>query len=145
MLPISTRHFLPLAFIAMSPFIAGCGNGDSGGDSAAPTTTTVSLGQRGMPGTALSVTAETPVVAGQPVSVLIEASDLPVGATLAAKVGTSYETAVAATITPVAANRWRATMILPDPLAPTTCVLVTLTLADGSVLESGLQDFRLIL
>ncbi len=138
----TTRLSLVTATLALSAILAGCGGG-GGSDPAASTTTTVSLGARGMPGTALSVTAETPIAAGQPVSVLIEAADLPAGASLAAKVGTSYETASSATITPLAANRWRATMTLPDPLVAKTCVLVALTLADGSVLESGLQDFVL--
>ena len=137
----STRPFLLTATLAASVFVAGCGSG--GGDPVTPTTNTVLLGQRGMPGTAVTVTAETPIAAGQVVSVLIEAANLPAGATLAAQVGTSHETATAATITSLAANRWRATITLPDPLIAKTCVLVSLTLADGSVLESGMQDFVL--
>ena len=47
-------------------------------------------------------------------------------------------------MTALAANQWRAALTLPNPLPAGTCVLVTLTLADGSVLESGTEDFVLV-
>ena len=96
-----------------------------------------------MPGSTITVTPETAIIAGQLVSVLISAPDLPAGATLSATVGADRETATAATLTPLPANQWRAALTLPNPLPFGTSVLVTVTLADGSVLESGLEDFVL--
>ena len=135
------RTYLVLAVLAMS--LSACGGG---GDSASDGTVTSSppgttLGSRAMPGSTITVTPETTISAGQPLSVLISAPDLPAGATLTATVGADRDTATAATITTLTANQWRAAMTLPNPLPVGTSVLVTVTLADGSVLESGLEDF----
>ena len=96
-----------------------------------------------MLGCTITVTAETAIIAGQPVSVLISAPELPAGATVSATVGDERDTASAVTLTALPANQWRAAMILLSPLPVGTSVLVTVTLADGSVLESGLEDFVL--
>ena len=101
------------------------------------------MGSRGMPGCIITVTPETAISAGQSASVLISAPDLPAGATLTAAVGADRYMASAASLTPLSANHWRATMILPDPLPVGTGVLVTVSLADGSVIESGMEDFVL--
>lgn len=136
---------IALAFVALSLTACGGGGGDSDSDNATPPPSTPMLGSRVMPGSTVTVTPETAISAGQPASVLITAPDLPAGATLAAAIGTDRDTATPATITPLAANHWRATLTLPTPLPAGACVLVTLTLADGSVLESGYEDFVLAL
>lgn len=138
------RNYLGLAVLVLSLTACGGGGGDSGGGSSAtPPASTPTLGSRVMPGATMTVTPETAISAGQPASVLISVTDLPAGATLTATVGADRDTAVAATITTLATNQWRAAMTLPSPLSVGTCVLVTLTLADGSVLESGTEDFVL--
>ena len=139
------RNYLGLAVLVLSLTACGGGGGDSGGGSSAtPPASTPTLGSRVMPGATMTVTPETAISAGQPASVLISVTDLPAGATLTATVGADRDTAVAATITTLATNQWRAAMTLPSPLSVGTCVLVTVTLANGSVLESGLEDFVLV-
>ena len=140
------RTYLVLAVLVLS--LTACGGGGGGGDSggggsATPPPSTPTLGSRAMPGATMTVTPETAISAGQSASVLISATDLPAGATLTAVVGVDRDTAAPATITALPANQWRAAMTLPSPLPVGTCVLVTLTLADGSVLESGTEDFVL--
>ena len=138
------RTYLGLAVLALSlTACGGDGGGDGGSSSATPPPTSPTLGSRAMPGTTVTVTPETAISAGQPASVLISAPDLPAGATLTAAVGVDRDTAATATITALSANQWRAAMTLPSPLPLGTCVLVTMTLADGSVLESGIDDFVL--
>ena len=136
------RTYLVVAVLAMS--LTACGGGDSASDgtvtSPPPGTT---LGSRAMPGSTITVTPETAISVGQPLTVLISAPDLPAGATLTATVGADRDTATTATLTPLPGNQWRAAMTLPSPLPMGTSVLVTVTLADGSVLESGLEDFVL--
>ena len=136
------RTYLGLAVLALSLTACGGGGGDSGGNVTQPSTTP-SLGSRALPGTTVTVTPETAISAGQPASVLISATDLPAGATLTAVVGVDRDRAAAATITALPANQWRAAMTLPSPLPVGTCVLVTVILANGSVLESGIEDFVL--
>ena len=135
------RTYLVVAVLAMSLTACG-GGGDSDGTVASPPPGTT-LGSRAMPGSTITVTPETAIIAGQLVSVLISAPDLPAGATLSATVGADRETATAATLTALPVNQWRAALTLPNPLPFGTSVLVTVTLADGSVLESGLEDFVL--
>ena len=96
-----------------------------------------------MPGSTVTVTSETAITAGQPASVLIAAPDLPSEASVAAAVGTDRDMATAVTVTALAAHQWRGTFTLPNPLPAGTCVFLTMTLADGSVLESGIEDFVL--
>lgn len=134
------RTFLGLVVLVF--LLTACGGGGGNG-SATPPPSTPTFGSRAMPGATISVTPETTISAGQPASVLISVTDLPAGATLTAAVGADRDTAAAATITALATNQWRAAMTLPTPLSAGTCVLVTLTLADGSVLESGKEDFVL--
>ena len=133
-----------LVFSALALALTACGGG---GDSASDGTVTpppgTTLGSRAMPGSTITVTPESAISAGQPLSVLITAPDLPAGATLTATVGADRDTATAATLTPLPGNQWRAAMTLPSPLPVGTSVLVTVTLADGSVLESGVEDFVL--
>ena len=135
-----------LFFAALAIALTACGGGEAAGDGTVtqpPPATT--LGSRAMPGSNITVTPETAIVAGQPASVLISAPDLQPDATLTATVGDHRDTATPATITALPANQWRAAMRLPNPLPAATSVLVTVTvtLADGSVLESGLEDFVL--
>ena len=139
------RTYLVVAVLAMS--LSACGGGGDGASDgpANPPPSNQSIGSRMMPGCNITVTSETAIVAGQPVSVLISAPDLPAGATLSATVGAERDTATAVTLTALPANQWRAAMTLPSPLPVGTSVLVTVTLADGSVLESGLEDFVLAL
>lgn len=138
-------RFLPaliplLGFLALS--LTACGGGsDENGSGAPPSTPT--LGSRAMPGSTVTVTPEAAIHAGQETSLLIAAPDLPAGATVAAAIGLDRDTATALTLTALAANQWQTVVTLPDPLPAGTCVLVTLTLADGSVLESGYEDFVL--
>ena len=139
------RTYLVVAALAISLTACGGGGEDNAGDGGNGTTppSTSSLGSRAMPGSAITVTPETAIIAGQPASVLISAPDLAAGATLSAAVGADRENAAPATITALPANQWRAAMTLPHPLPIGTCVLVTVTLTDGSVLESSLEDFVL--
>jgi len=138
------RTYLWLAVLALSLTACGGGDGDGGdGGNVTPPPSTPTLGSRVMPGTTVTVTSETAINAGQPASVLISVPDMPAGATLTAAVGVDRDTAAAVTITALPANHWRAAMTLPSPLLVGTCVLVTVTLADGSVLESGMEDFVL--
>ena len=133
-----------LIFSALAIALTACGGGDNASDG--PVTSpppTVILGSRSLPGSTITVTPETAITAGQPASMLITAPDLPAGAMLTATVGADRDTATAATITPLPANHWRAAMTLSNPLPVGTSVLLTFTLADGSVLESGLEDFVL--
>ena len=134
------RTYLGLAVLVLS--LTACGGGGGGGSATPPPTTPI-LGSRAMPGATMTVTPETAISAGQSASVLISATGLSAGATLTAVVGVDRDTAASATITALPANQWRAAMTLPSPLPVGTCVLVTLTLADGSVLESGTEDFVL--
>ena len=137
------RTYLGLAVLALSlTACGGSGGGGNGGNVTQPPTTPT-LGSRALPGTTVTVTPETAISAGQPASVLISATDLPPGATLTAVVGVNRDTAAPATITVLAPNQWRAAMNLPSPLPVGTCVLVTVILANGSVLESGIEDFVL--
>ena len=140
------RTLLVFAALSLSLGLAltACGGG---GDSASDGTVTpppaTTLGSRAMPGSTITVTPETAISAGQPLRVLISAPDLPNGATVTAAVGVDRETATAATLTPLPANQWRAALTLPSPLPVATSVWVTVTLADGSILESGIEDFVL--
>ena len=134
---------LVLAVVALALSACGGGGGESASDGNATPPPTTSLGNRAMPGSAITMTPETAIIAGQPASVLISAPDLAAGATLTATVGTDRDTATPATITALPANQWRAAMTLHNPLPVGSCVLVTVTMADGSVLESGLEDFVL--
>ncbi len=131
-----------VAALVISLTACGGGSSDSASDgNVTPTPPAVTLGSRALPGSTITVTSETAITAGQLASVLISAPDLPAGATLTATVGADRTTATAATITVLAANHWRAAMTIPNPLPVGTSVLVTVTLADGSVLESGIDDF----
>ena len=139
------RTYLVLAAVAFSLTAWNGGGGDaaSGDTNVNQPPPVTTLGSRTMPGSAITVTPETALHAGQPPRVLISAPDLQPGATVTATVGANRETATAATITALPANQWRAEMTLPNPIPAATSVLVTVTLADGSVLESGLEDFVL--
>ena len=139
------RTYLVFATLAISLTACGGGGGDNAGDggTVTPPPPSSPLGSRAMPGSAITVIPETANIAGQPASVLISAPDLAAGATLSASVGADRETAALATITALPANQWRAAMTLPNPMPVGTCVLVTVTMADGSVLESGIEDFVL--
>ena len=134
-----------LVLIVLALALTACGGGGDGGadGTVTPPPPATSLGSRGMPGSNLTVTPETAIIAGQPASVLISAPDLAPGATVTATVGAARDTAESATITALPANQWRAAMTLPNPLPVGTSVLVTVTLVDGSVLESGTEDFVL--
>lgn len=134
----------PCCTLVAALALTACGGG-GGGESIGDTTPPPrgQLGSRTVPGATISVTAETAIAAGQPASVLITAPDLLAGAALDASVGSSFETASAATVTALTGNRWRAAMTLPNPLTIDTSVLVTVNQADGSVLEAGLGDFVL--
>ena len=136
-----TTSVLVLTILALA--LTACGGGGNGASDgpATPPPSYQSIGSRVMPSCTLTVTPETAISAGQPASVLIAAPDLPAGATLAASVGADRDTATAATMTSLLGNQWRAAMTLPNPLPSGSCVLVTVTLADGSVLESGIEDF----
>ena len=139
-----TTSVLVLAVLALAVTACGGGGGEGASDgNVTPPPSTASLGSRAMPGSAITVTPETAIIPGQPASVLIAAPDMAPGATLTATVGDHRNTATPATITALPANQWRAAMTLPTPLPSGTCVLVTVTLANGSVLESGLEDFVL--
>lgn len=129
-------------FAALALVLTSCGGG---GDSTSDVTPGTALGSRAMPGSTITVTPETAISPGQPLSVLISSTDLPNGATVTAAVGVDRETATAVSVTPLPSNQWRATITLPNPLPAGTGVLVTVTLADGSVLESGTTDFVLTL
>ena len=133
------RLFLAGAVLAL----AACGGSGGGGSNVTPPPSTPTLGSRALPGSTVTVTPETAITAGQPASVLISAPDLPAGAAVAAAIGVDRDTATAVAVTALAANQWRAGLTLPNPLPAGTCVLVTVTLADGSVLESGYEDFVL--
>ena len=134
---------LMLAVYALALTACG-GGGDAASDgNATPPPSPSTLGSRTMPGSTLTVTPETAIIAGHPASVLISAPDLPAGSTLTATVGADRDTAAPMVITSLPANKWRAAMTLPNPLPSGTCVLVTATLADGSVLETGKEDFVL--
>ena len=138
------RTYLVLTALAISLTACGGGGGEGTSDgNATPPPPATALGSRVMPGSAITVTPETAIIAGQRASVLISAPDLPAGATLTATVGADRGTAAPATITALPANQWRAAMTLPNPLPVGSCVLVTMTLANGSVLESGIADFVL--
>ena len=137
------RTYLVLTALAISLTARGGGGGEGTSDGNAPPPPATALGSRVMPGSAITVTPETAIIAGQRASVLISAPDLPAGATLTATVGADRGTAAPATITALPANQWRAAMTLPNPLPVGSCVLVTVTLANGSVLESGNADFVL--
>lgn len=137
--------YLVLAAVTISLTACGGGGGEAaGGGTITQPPPTITLGSRTMPGSAITVTHDTAIIAGQPASVLISAPDLQPGATLTAAVGDNRNTATFTTITALPANQWRASMTLPNPLPGGSCVLVTITLADGSVLESGLEDFVLV-
>ena len=138
-----TSLVLVLAVYALAVTACG-GGGDAASDgNATPPPSPSTLGSRAMPGSTITVTLETALIAGQPARVLISAPDLPTGSTLTATVGTKRDTAAQMTITALPANQWRAAITLPDPLPIGTGVLVTATLADGSVLETGKEDFVL--
>ena len=131
-----------LVLTTLALALTACGGGDSASDGPVnPPPSYQSIGSRVMPGCTITVTPETEIRAGQPARVLIASPDLPAGATLTASVGADRDTGTAASITALPGNQWRATMTLPNPLPSGTCVLVTVTLADGSVLESGIEDF----
>lgn len=125
----------------------GRGGSEAGPDArsttSAPLPRGAVLGSRAMPGSSLSVSTETAIAAGQPASVVISAPELPAGAVLRAAIGTRYEGARAMAVTALGGNRWRASIVLPDPLPAKTAVLVSITMPDGAVLESGIADFIL--
>ena len=139
------RTYLVLTALAMSLTACGGGGGEAagGGDVTQPPAATT-IGSRAMPGSALTVTSETAITAGQVASVIISAPGLPAGATVTATVGVDRVTAAAATISALSGSQWRAAMTLPNPLPIGTCMLVTVTMPDGSVLESGIEDFVLV-
>lgn len=139
----------PILILAVCVLVlAGCGGsgGDAGGATGGgtPPPPSGSLGSRALPSGTVTVMAETTISAGQPATLLIEAPSLTAGATVTASVGSTFEAATAATVTSLGANRWRAALTLPSSLEAGTGVLVTVTLADGSVLESGIGDFLLL-
>jgi hypothetical protein len=107
-------------------------------------TITKPLGSRAMPGTGLSVTAETPLEAGRRASIRIEAAEAQPGTRVQVAVGSSYENSTEGSITMLTSNSWRASVPLPEAMAPDTRILISLILADGSVLESGPNDFTLV-
>ena len=129
--PTLSGHRAMPSFCCLTALVA-CGSGEGGnGANVTPPPSHPTMSSRAMPGTCVQATPETAISADQPTRVLISSSDLPIGATLTAAVGAERTTAIAATITALPADQWRAAMILPNPLPIGTCVLMMVTLADG--------------
>ncbi len=142
------RHAAYLAPIFML-MIAGCGTGGGGDSTAGPGTvtpppTTKALGERQLPGALVSVERLAPIVAGTtcPFRVTITGSAV---SAVSARIGRGYGEGDTVVATPVAGQPGRYDLALPIPASVPSDLRVwaSITLADGSEVESGLEDFTL--
>ncbi len=146
------RHaafLLPLVMV----MITGCGSGGGGGgggDSAAgpgtvtPPSTTKAMGERQMPGSLVSVERLAPLVAGSTCAFRLTITGSTVTA-VSARIGRGYGEGDTVVATPIAGQIGRYDVALPIPASGLSDLRVwaSITLADGSEVESGLEDFSL--
>lgn len=120
---------------------AGCGGGGGGGGAQA----VVSHPIRSItfPIGTVSVTRTAgQIVAGGSATFRVTVPD-PQPVSVVACLGSGWETSTAFSATPGSSGTWLAPIDLPDPLPPATSVLLRLTMADGEIYESGLDELGL--
>ncbi len=54
--------------------------------------------------------------------------------------GTAWEAAAASPASPAGGSVWNSTMLLPDPLVPGERVLLRLTMLNGEIFESSVEE-----
>jgi hypothetical protein len=140
--------FLPV--FAGVLLMAGCGSGGSDGappvdGGSPPPATGTSLGSLAMPDGTVTVTAMTPMVAGQSASFHIETTDMVGVVAVDVLVGTSHEDLGVVTVAAkkVGADGWEASAVLPNPIPNSCRVLVRIQDDEGGVQESGIDNFTI--
>lgn len=110
-----------------------------------PAVATTSLGTRGVPGGAITVTQVGTAAPGAPA-----AFRLALGALAPARVlawigaeGDLISSPGVPAVPTATAGTWEVTLVLPAPLVAGSHVWVRLEFADGAVIETGADDFRL--
>ncbi len=141
------RHLLLFPALITLVTAAGCGGG--GGSASTPvdpggSPTEQVLGTREVPGAAISVERLQPVVPGATSLFRVTITGSEVTA-VSARIGSSYGEGEVVIATPVASKPGCFDLMMPIPpaLSPDARVWASATLADGSVVESGLTDFAL--
>jgi hypothetical protein len=146
-------HFMATVVLALS--LAGCGgssapaggSGDGSGNHDPGRSTGQVLGTRGVPGGTITVSCDGPLQPGTSALFhLALSAGMPAPSSVQAWIGVAYDpAAVGVAATPVAATpgTWDAAVTIPSPVTAGSHVWVRLTFADGSVVETGGEDFML--
>ncbi len=146
-------HIIAIVVLVMS--LAGCGDSSapsagsgqsSGNGNGAPGPgTSQVLGTRGVPGGTITVSCDSALQPGANVVFhLALSAGMPAPSAVQAWIGVAYDpaaTGVAAT--PAATGVWDAAIVIPSSVTAGSHVWVRLTFADGSVVETGSEDFML--
>lgn len=143
-MPIMSRILL---IVALASIIAGCGGsgGGAGGATSTPGGSGV-LGSRGVPGGTVTVEQESPGPAGAGSRFRLTLGSGLNPTQVTAWIGTADLPSDAGTqALPVAdqAGAYEAAMAAPSPLPAGSHVWVRLSFADGSIIETGAEDFPL--
>jgi hypothetical protein len=139
------HHGIIAAFLAC---LAGCNASSAGGNSTAqPGVHGQVLGTRGVPGGTVTVSTDGPLQPGAAaVFHLALSPDMPAPAAVRAWIGVAYDpTAAGIPATPVetAPGSYEVAATVPSPVAAGSHVWIRLSFADGSVVETGSEDFPL--
>ncbi len=129
--------------------LTACGSGGGGGggdsESPAPETGSAALGSRAVPGGSVTVTKSGPSTAGRQSFRVTLVSD-PLPTDVRTWIGTEYDPAATGmAAVPVAGSPgvYDIALSVPSPLPAQAHVWVRMVHADGSVIETGHDDFRL--
>jgi hypothetical protein len=141
--PVRIHHLVVVAIILI---LVACG-GSSGDGDATATPGLHDLGSRGVPGGTVAVAAAGPVQQGMATIFRLALSPgMPTPTAVRAWIGVAYDpTADGIQATPVATapGSYEATITVPSPVAAGSHIWVRLLFADGSVIETGNEDFLL--
>lgn len=146
-------HHLVVATL-LTAGLAGCGGSAGGDGSAAAAGATPPagahgqlLGSRSVPGGMVTVSSSGPLQPGSDnVFRLTLSLDMPTPSAVAAWIGIAYDpaaTGIPATPVATTPGSYDVAIPVPSPVAAASHVWVRLTFSDGSVVETGSEDFML--
>lgn len=135
------RSFLTLlSVVVLMLAVTACGGGDGDGGTLSPPPPAVGGGET-LPGATVQVQSTSAVTPGATATFRISVSGAITD--IAVFVGPTWEDAVAAQLVALTADTWEAHAVLPASLEPGSAVLVRLSFADGSIVETSTTAFPL--
>ncbi|MBA3938094.1 MAG: hypothetical protein H0X38_11575 [Planctomycetes bacterium] len=128
------------------PGAGGGATAGSGGTTPPPSDHGQALGTRAVPGSTVTVASDGPLQAGAAARFHLSVSTpVPVPLEVRAWIGGAYDPAIVGIqATPVAIGTYDVTVPIPSPIPIDSHVWVRMVFADGSVIETGREDFMLV-